>query len=390
MSETVPTGVPETIGYLPELDALRALAITLVFVYHADILFGAGHPAALPAALTFIRAGHTGVSLFFVLSAFLLSQPFLAATEGGRRVELRRYYVRRARRILPLYWLAVGAAVLSSADPVANLGTGIAYLFFLNSLPALADPLLPWSVVWWSLAIEVQFYVLLPLLASRTGRRLGGALLILYAAAYTDFLLGVFPNASAYQRFLLGYATLFGRAPLFLAGIAAAVLYRSWGGGLRARFAAMRWGSDVFLVALFLALGVLLSWVARLGVVTTDGGPLHAWHLLEAVLWSSVLLVVLLAPLRLKPLFTNRAAVAVGIVSYSILILHVPLLALFAQAVGQKAPLGMQVGTGGAAYLVCCLCAAVTYRVIERPFFTRHYAPLDRRSNAYHSGSDGG
>jgi peptidoglycan/LPS O-acetylase OafA/YrhL len=385
MSETVPTGVPETIGYLPELDALRALAITLVFAYHADILFAAGHPASLPASLTFIRAGHSGVSLFFVLSAFLLSQPFLAAAEGGRRVDLRHYYLRRARRILPLYWLAVVVAVATSADPVANLGTGVAYLFFLNSVPALADPLLPWSVVWWSLAIEVQFYVLLPLLASRTGRRLGGALLILYATAYTDFLLGVFPStsATAYQRFLLGYATLFGRAPLFLAGMAAAVLYRSYADALRARFTAMRWGTDVFLVALFVALGVLLSWVARTGVVTTDEGPLHAWHLLEAVLWSAVLLVVLLAPLRLKPLFTNRAAVAVGIVSYSILILHVPLLALFANALGPKAALGTQIATGAAAYVACLLCAAVTYRVIERPFLTR-------RAQAYHSATDGG
>lgn len=361
-----PTSVADPPPYLPELDGLRALAITLVFVYHADILFTAGHRAPLPAGLEFIRAGHTGVSLFFVLSAFLLAQPFLAEAEGGPRVARGRYYARRALRILPLYWLAVVAAVVSSPVPGANVRAGFAYLFFLNSLPALAEPMLPWSVVWWSLAIEVQFYVVLPLLASRMGRVVGGVLVGLYAVAYIAFLLGAFPaGGTEYQRFLLGYGTMFGRAPLFLAGIAAAVIYRRHGHALRARFASRR--PDVLLLGLLVALGIVLASVAGAGVVRVDAGPTHAWHLLEGMLWASVLLLVVLVPLRLKVLFTNRVAVGIGIVSYSILILHVPVLAAFAQAEG-RVP---RAALGAAAYLACLGCAALTYLVVERPFLAR-------------------
>ena len=96
-------------AYMPELESLRGLAILLVVSYHMGLLeIGTTiDPASIPYPLSFVRAGHTGVSLFFVLSAFLLSQPFIAEARGGRRVVRRRYCARRVLRILPLYYTAV-------------------------------------------------------------------------------------------------------------------------------------------------------------------------------------------------------------------------------------------------------------------------------------------
>src|SRR6478672_11938186 len=117
---------------VPELDALRGLAIALVYTFHAYGL-GGGRvweppPPSLPFA--FIRGGNTGVSLFFVLSGFLLARPFLATAESGRVPSLRNFYVRRALRILPMYVLVVVATTVAAAREPADLLRGFPYLLF--------------------------------------------------------------------------------------------------------------------------------------------------------------------------------------------------------------------------------------------------------------------
>jgi hypothetical protein len=89
---------------ISELESLRGWAITLVFLYHVEGWLALPRPGDEVSPLwAFIRAGHTGVSLFFVLSGFLLSRPFLVEGLGGPRVDVRSYYRRRALRILPIY-----------------------------------------------------------------------------------------------------------------------------------------------------------------------------------------------------------------------------------------------------------------------------------------------
>jgi peptidoglycan/LPS O-acetylase OafA/YrhL len=106
-TSVVPAGIRRRSTYFPEVESLRGLAIALVFVFHADraLLFSVRtrDGAESPLALLYVWAGHTGVTLFFVLSAFLLSLPFLDEAYGGRTVSRRQFYERRALRILPLY-----------------------------------------------------------------------------------------------------------------------------------------------------------------------------------------------------------------------------------------------------------------------------------------------
>jgi peptidoglycan/LPS O-acetylase OafA/YrhL len=92
--------------FLPELESVRGIAILLVFAFHVDgfVRFPFSVAPSVPLSLAFVHAGFTGVDLFFVLSAFLLSLPFLAEGAGGRRVVVREYALRRALRILPLYY----------------------------------------------------------------------------------------------------------------------------------------------------------------------------------------------------------------------------------------------------------------------------------------------
>lgn len=157
----------------PTLNALRAIGAIMVVLTHSAFNTGRineGWTGAMLARFDF------GVTLFFVLSGFLLSRPwFLAAARGEDRPSARHYLWKRALRILPLYWAVVVVALLADpknadadwADWVSNLTLTQLYL----------HGLLPSSLTqMWSLCTEVAFYAVLPLLCitfvGRAGRGL--------------------------------------------------------------------------------------------------------------------------------------------------------------------------------------------------------------------------
>jgi peptidoglycan/LPS O-acetylase OafA/YrhL len=388
-----PPGLRTSATYLPELESLRGIAIVLVVLYHADgvVCRTEGSSGIIATPLTaFVRAGHTGVTLFFILSGFLLSLPFLREAAGGKRVRRWDYYHRRALRILPLYFAAVLVASVLTAATAADVLRGIPYLAFLNSFADVATPLLPYSDVWWSLATEVQFYLLLPLLPlclrSRRGRWFGAATLTVYVVAYASFLRGTFPIRTISGQLALGLS-LFGRAPLFLLGMVTAALYLRWGEWLRSWLARALPARGAIAGLLFLALlvtqGCLLCWAAFEGFWGSEIQPFHLWHVIEGALWAAILFCVLLAPPRLKRVFSNRPLGTLGVLSYSIYLLHYPVLRYSIDALRRRDLLSV-VGWDAGSYAamlallgVCVALSTVTYAVIERPFLKRK-ARIDR------------
>jgi peptidoglycan/LPS O-acetylase OafA/YrhL len=158
---TQTTTVPRTAPSFPGLDTIRAVAAIWVVVTHVGFWTGFyGH--GLLGALT--QRLEAGVAVFFVLSGFLLSYPWLRQLRtGARRDSIGRYALKRVLRIMPVYWVAVVAAVLLVPQ---NDGT---------SLPRTVDALLMIDMYkeglllegltqMWSLATEVAFYVTLPAL----------------------------------------------------------------------------------------------------------------------------------------------------------------------------------------------------------------------------------
>jgi peptidoglycan/LPS O-acetylase OafA/YrhL len=380
----VPAGIRRGTTYFPELESLRGIAIALVVAFHADAAIGfpfRNRIGSWPSPpLAFIHAGHSGVTLFFVLSAFLLALPFLEAAYGGRPASRPTFYRRRALRILPLYYAAVVVGTVLTARSLAQLWRGAPYLLFLESRGSLVTPMPPWSGVWWSLATEVQFYILLPLVALAFGRsrRLTLGLLALYAVGYVAVARGlVLPALEPWFR----AQSVIGRGPIFLCGIGAAWLWLRHGERLRHRLAATRWlaagGGDVLLLVVLLALGLLLRWATFHGFMVLESTPRFVWHVPEGVLWTLVLLIVLLVPLRSKALLSNRVLARLGVLSYSIYILHLPVFhytmwpwrIAFPRASMDWAP-----NTATWFVLAAGLCvglAVLTYRWIERPFLVR-------------------
>jgi peptidoglycan/LPS O-acetylase OafA/YrhL len=162
--------------YRPELDALRFFAFLCVFAFHR-MDYVAVDPASQPLAYAIGTAGAFGVPIFFLLSSFLIVELLLREREQTGSVHIKSFYVRRILRIWPLYFAAFfGLVVLGHYLPDVGPKTyssWIAFLLFAGNwyivrhgwIAGPIDPL-------WSIAVEEQFYIAVPLLARLGGRRI--------------------------------------------------------------------------------------------------------------------------------------------------------------------------------------------------------------------------
>ena len=154
----------------PCLDAYRAIAMTMIFLIHADFASLAHDKGILG---DFFRRFDISVALFFVLSAFLLYRPYVAAQLSGRpRASTGRFYRRRVLRIFPAYWFALLAMVVLMGLRFGSFGDFAIFLFILQPYTGkVFDPQYQMISQAWSLATELAFYALLPLFALWVRRR---------------------------------------------------------------------------------------------------------------------------------------------------------------------------------------------------------------------------
>lgn len=164
------TRVTSTGSYIPEIDGFRCLAIALVVLFHINAMDMAAYPnsATQTALFKVLSRGHLGVQFFFVISGFVIAMPFVNALRVGHpRVSLKSYYVRRLTRLEPPYMLAMSGyyllAVCFTDHPLRDLASHFAAsLFYLHGFIYDAKSLI--NSVAWSLEVEIQFYLLAPLL----------------------------------------------------------------------------------------------------------------------------------------------------------------------------------------------------------------------------------
>jgi len=210
--------------WLPEIDGLRFIAIASVLLFHIQGQLEHHYSQAIPETWP-VRAldfGNRGVPLFFVLSGFILSLPFARSYRANTpQPSLRKYYLRRITRLEPPYLLnialvALGAALLDHQSwriLLPHLAASAAYLHYaIFSTPSTINS------VAWSLEVEVQFYLLAPLLATifALRRTFARRSLLLIATA---------SSAATQLAFHLSQFTLAGDLPYFFAGLLLAELY---------------------------------------------------------------------------------------------------------------------------------------------------------------------
>jgi peptidoglycan/LPS O-acetylase OafA/YrhL len=292
---------------MTHLDTLRAFAILLVMVEH----FGG---KALNDHFP-IGAGSMGVGLFFTLSGFLITGILMQSFDSAssKRVAWRDFYIRRLLRLVPPYFAVIAALLLlGNAMIAASWPWDLAYLTNVNI--ARGGP----ETVFWSLAVEEQFYLFWPFVIAFVPRRFLVQAILGLAVVSLLFKLGVWAagyNTRTVGRLLPGNLILLG------AGCLLAVI--SFRGG-RANcfdwytFAVRRW----FTLAACTALGLaVLSWALfpkEGGLVryfTNDllCGTFYAWLVLQGAIGVRG---------RLAPVFDNGVLQYIGRISYGLYLVH--------------------------------------------------------------------
>lgn len=151
---------------LAGLDTLRALAIALVLMSHYN-----GFVSHAPTFGTVGSIGWAGVDLFFVLSGYLIGNQLLAVAARGERPELPTFFARRLLRTLPNYYAVLAVYLLLPDSPIAgrSMASVWRFLTFTQNFGLNYGETFTHS---WSLCIEEQFYLVLPLaVIALVGRR---------------------------------------------------------------------------------------------------------------------------------------------------------------------------------------------------------------------------
>jgi peptidoglycan/LPS O-acetylase OafA/YrhL len=329
----------ETREHIGGLDGLRALAALAVFGVHFNQIAGLdGQFGALDIARVFANGDH-GVSLFFTLSGFLLGLPYWRALSTGEAMpDLRVYAVRRAARIFPAYYAALTVLVLASGlwrVPGAIADVLLHYTFLFNytefSIFSINAP-------FWTLAVEIQFYLLLPLLflALRglgPGRALVAVLALCPLAYGAHFWLVAsverivtwppdpwLPWIRPYGAVLTH--SLLAHLPHFLFGVAGGWAFVAWRAGGPAPSRRSEAASEI---AFWLCLALATVLVAS-GLEDDIGVPYGRYGLPVVPMLLAVMILAATGSRGARACLESAPLRLMGVVSYGIYIYHVPCL----------------------------------------------------------------
>lgn len=347
------------LGYEPGLDGLRALAVLAVCLFHARFVWAGG--------------GFLGVSLFFTLSGFLITSLLLREQSRGA-VDLRAFWRRRFRRLLPASVLTLGLVVLMGWAGAFDTEQ-------LRSLRGDVPAALLWVVNWqfiaggdsygaaqaspspiehfWSLSVEEQFYFVFPLLvtgvlayAGRSRRLL--PLVLTVVGSMSALWCGLLAAGVAAGDIDRAY---FGTDSRLFELIAGALLACALAKGTRLRGVA--WRASALVGGLVAAVVTAALWRGA----TVRSAWLYPWGLLLAAACSATLITAAMQPGPLRALLSLRPLRFIGRISYGVYLLHWPIFRWLTPARVGWGPWGtfalqMVVTVGG---------AAAMYRLVEEP-----------------------
>lgn len=335
--------------FFPHIEGLRAVAVLAVLWYHVD----------LPG----LTGGFVGVDIFFVISGFLITGLLLREHERSGRIDLRRFYSRRMRRILPAVLATIAVTMVVAALILAPLQVpGIAQdgaasalslgnmRFALESTDYFADVNPSPFRHLWSLGVEEQFYLLWP------------ALVILGLGAFKSRgSLAVAVGALSIASFGFGLWLTDAFAPWAFYSLPSRLWELALGGLLAV---GTGWLSRVPRLVLmpvgWLGVGLVGAAFAVIDVAT----PYPGIAALLPALGAAALIVGGGRGGPVRALLTWRPVRFIGRISYSLYLWHWPILVLPALALGEALPLSIRIALG----CVSVLVAYGSWRVIEEPF----------------------
>jgi peptidoglycan/LPS O-acetylase OafA/YrhL len=364
---------------------MRAIAVVCVLLTHTGFLSGLNEGSWFG---DFTAHLNVGVTIFFLISGFLLYRPFVnSRLNGAPRTPLAVYAQRRFLRIVPAYWLALTVLAVSPGLPDVFTGHWWVYYGLLQAYdPSWFDKGIGTA---WSLSTEVAFYALLPLYAwaaARLARSLTLELLMLGALAAASVVARAFV-VSAQQHAVFGTANTFpitigGSFVWFALGMALAVV-SAWMQGDRSRrpraiaFVERRpWVPWLLALAFFVlvskGIGLPQSRFEQQSIAQNIG---------EHLLYGAVALCLLLPAIFgessggwPRRVLANRWLAALGLISYGVFLWHLTLaVKLSGEGASGWLPIGRFLSLTVIVVAVSIPVAAVSYLLVERPLLRLKY-----------------
>ncbi len=347
--------------FLPQIDGLRFVAIATVFVVHVIANTVSTFPGS--ESSSWLKDNYVnlarGVELFFVISGFVIAMPFMKhVVAGAGRVSLREFYVRRLTRLEPPFLLAMLLTYLAlvavhHSSAVALLPHFLATCTYTHVMLYGSKSTI--AFITWSLEIEIQFYLIAPLLMMLLGHRPWIRRAALTALALTS--LGIQTVIVVSHPVLA--TSLIGYLPFFIAGILVCDFGISNGFWVNRRSRA--W-DIVGVVALLAAYWIPVSRIASRGLMPI----LFGLCVLAAFRGEA------LAKMLALPAFTT-----IGGMCYTIYLLHVPVIYLFAHA-SRHAYFGHQLAANAGIQVLLfvvpvLLVSCVFFLCVEKPCMNKRW-----------------
>jgi peptidoglycan/LPS O-acetylase OafA/YrhL len=321
----------------PALDGLRGLAVLMVFLFH----YGGGLQSSKPAVrlLGYVTQGSwLGVVLFFALSGFLITGSLWDSL--GQRHRLRNFYIRRALRIFPLYFLALAAAALYALHRGASLVSLkplAVFVFFLQDFPHLSSYALqiPLSLPLyhlWTVAVEEQFYLIWPIVLLFAHSRRHALRISLWIFGISALFLYIVytlpPFEGARTHHLYDYFLLTQAGPIALGAAVSLAM------GSRIDSTGRKPGSHrvirKYARPAFLAGCGIYLYTSYISKTLYLSDPIQFWLGLPAIAVAAAAMIPLvLRPGLLRTIFSNDALGWMGRISYGFYIYHILLEPLF-------------------------------------------------------------
>lgn len=370
-----PAPRPRLPPYADALTGLRGVAALWVLVFHLWQFTGGPKLVLGPLDLTPLAArGHLGVDLFFVLSGYLIGGPWVVARLGGPSVAFMPFWKRRFLRVFPAYWaqwlvLAMIALLGAGAFPMGPLESVLSVTLSFNFIGNEA----PLNAVWWSLPVEWDFYLVVPLMAWLfVSRRALPPLLVVLVLAVVGWrvlswwmVMHYLSEGVWLYRWII---QLPGRLDQFVLGmlVAHALLL---GRGNR----------SLHLFILGALATLVLVWLsARAGNIVDRA--LEPWIFFQFTLVGAAFAALVAAAATpgsrlVQVLLANRALVYCGTVSYSLYLWHYPVLQWARSWARAHAMPTASWSWVLLAVITSLLAASLSYFLVERPFLPQRRKP---------------
>ncbi len=371
------------VPYLPGLDGMRAIAVVAVMVYHAN-------PNWLPG-------GFLGVEVFFVISGYLITLLLISEKERTSTIDMRQFWIRRARRLLPALFTMMIALTIWTAlferDALGKLrGDVIAAFFYVSN----------WYQIWtgagytasndfaplrhlWSLAVEEQFYLIWPLVMFALLR--GGSRKIADISRYLVLAAVVITVLTAllYYSGPIGtpevtpdaYWTMFGREISKVDALYLSTITRASGLLLGAAFA-MVWRPVALMRGPLRTKGRLLDGVALVGLVALaamcwwmyllDSDGANGWLFRGGFFLCGIATLMMIAAVTHERAVTSRVLsipvlLWIGTRSYGLYLYHWPIYQMIRNIAGNQ----LKVHEFVFAMFATAIVTEASYRYIETP-----------------------